>query len=231
MPNLTLRKKLVTMLSNLSANKLKRLNELKDTSKELGRDDIIWHLLLCSMSTMGNSRGYEGLIENQDNYNQVSYESLFKHSSEQRHKILQGTLKAAKVRMPLQKALWLKENFEIIEKMGGIKKTRELAFAQKGMEAKIEFMKQFHGIGPKYARNIWMDIYHPDFYNNIAIDERIKKITGALDYHFDNYSDHEKFYLDIAKEANLQGWELDRLLYQFNDEFIKKLLKVKNSPK
>jgi hypothetical protein len=231
MPNVLLRNKLVNLLNNLSADKHKKLEEMKDTSEELNRHDIVWHLLLCSMSTMGNSRGYEGLIENRDNYNQVSYESLSKHSAEQRYKILQDTLKTAKVRMPLQKALWLNENFEIIEKIGGIKKTKELAFAQKGTEAKIEFMKQFHGIGPKYARNIWMDIYHPDFYNNIAIDERIKKITEILDYNFDNYSDHEKFYLDIAKEAKLQGWELDRLLYQFNGEFIEKLLKEKNSPK
>jgi hypothetical protein len=231
MPNILLRNKLISLLRNLSIDKLERLENLKNTSEELNRYDIIWHLLLCSMSTMGNSRGHEGLIENQDNYSQVSYASLSKHPSGQRCKILQDTLKVAKVRMPLQKALWLNKNFEIIEKTGGIKKIKELAFAQKGMEAKIEFMKQFHGIGPKYARNVWMDIYHPDFYNNIAIDERIKKITKTLGYHFNNYSEHEKFYLDIAKEANLQGWELDRLLYQFNNEFIEQLQKEKNSPK
>lgn len=231
MPNVLLRKKLISLLSNLSADKYEKLEEMKDTIEELSRYDIIWHLLLCSMSTMGNSRGFEGLIENQDNYSQVSHKSLSKYLPEQRYKILQDTLKSAKVRMPLKKALWLNENFEIIEKMGGIEKTKELAFSQKGTEAKIEFMKQFNGIGSKYARNIWMDIYHPDFYNNIAIDERIKKITEILDYNFDNYSDHEKFYLDIAKEANLQGWELDRLLYQFSDEFVAELLKEKNSLK
>ncbi len=223
MSNILLRKKLVNLLKNLSADKYELLEEMKNTSEVLKRQDIIWHLLLCSMSTMGNSRGYEGLINNQKNYKQVSYESLSKYSLGERNKILQDTLKAAKVRMSQQKAIWLNENFEIIEKMGGAKKAKELAFNQKGTEAKIEFMKQFHGIGPKYARNIWMDIYHPDFHNNIAVDERIKKITGILDYKFDNFSDHEKFYLDIARDANLQGWELDRLLYQFNDEFVEKL--------
>jgi hypothetical protein len=130
--------------------------------------------------------------------------------------------------MPLKKASYLNENFKIIEKMGGVEEARELAFSQKGMDAKIKFLKQFQGIGSKYARNIWMDIYHPDFYNNIAIDERIKKITKILGYEFKNYADHENFYLDIAKEAGLQGWELDRLLYQFNNEFVEALKKEKN---
>lgn len=223
MPNLMLKNKLISLLRDLSPDKRKKLEELKDTSEELNRSDIIWHLLLCSMATMGNSRGYDGLIENQNNYDRVAYESLSKYPSEERYKILQDTLKIAKVRMPLQKAKWLNENFEIIKNMGGAEKARELAFSKNGVEAKINFMEQFHGIGPKYARNVWMDIYHPDFYNNIAIDERIKKITEILGYSFDNYADHENFYLDIAKEANLQGWELDRLLYQYNDEFIEKL--------
>jgi hypothetical protein len=98
-----------------------------------------------------------------------------------------------------------------------------MAFAQVGTKAKIAFMKCFSGIGDKYARNVWMDIYHPDFYDNIAIDDRIKQITVAMGYRFATYLEHEQFFLGIAKESNLQGWELDRLLYNFKEDVLKAL--------
>jgi hypothetical protein len=104
--------------------------------------------------------------------------------------------------------------------MGGPVEAKKQASAQDGKEAKIAFMKRFHNIGPKYARNIWMDVDHPDFYDTIAIDRRIKKITMAVGQTFKAYEDEERFYQGIAQEAGLQGWELDRLLYNFTDHFL-----------
>jgi hypothetical protein len=34
------------------------------------------------------------------------------------------------------------------------------------------------------------------------------------------YEDEEHIYQEIAKEASLQGWELDRLLYEYTDHFL-----------
>ena len=65
-----------------------------------------------------------------------------------------------------------------------------------------------------------MDVYHPDFHDAIAVDERIKKITTALGYSFSGYVDHEQFYQELARDAGLQPWELDRLLYHFNDDIL-----------
>ena len=65
-----------------------------------------------------------------------------------------------------------------------------------------------------------MDVYHPDFYNHIALDERIKNISQALGCNIHSYHSHEQFYLEIAEDAGLQGWELDRLLYNFNNHFL-----------
>jgi hypothetical protein len=81
-------------------------------------------------------------------------------------------------------------------------------------------MKRFYGVGDKYARNIWMDSYHPDFRDAIAVDERIKKATEALGYSFKTYADHERFYQEVAEDAGLQGWEVDRLLYNHLGEFL-----------
>jgi hypothetical protein len=92
--------------------------------------------------------------------------------------------------------------------------------AQDGREAKIAFMKRFHVVGPKYARNIWIDAYHPDFRNTIAVDLRIRKITEALGHSFKTYEEEERLYQDIAKAADLQGWEVDRLLYKYTDRFL-----------
>jgi hypothetical protein len=37
------------------------------------------------------------------------------------------------------------------------------------------------------------------------------------------YQDHEGFYLNIAKEAGIEGWELDRLIFEHRDEFLNAL--------
>jgi hypothetical protein len=107
--------------------------------------------------------------------------------------------------------------------MGGIRAANRQAIAAAGREAKLAFMLQFDGIGEKYARNIWMDVYHPDFHDAIAIDERVKKVTKALGRPFTAYEDHERFYQELASDAGLQPWELDRLLYHFNNEILARL--------
>lgn len=65
-----------------------------------------------------------------------------------------------------------------------------------------------------------MDVYHEDFRDSIAIDERVKKVTEALGRHFDTYEEHERFYLGIAEQAGLNGWELDRIMYGSLEEVI-----------
>ncbi|MCX5999944.1 MAG: hypothetical protein NTU41_10255, partial [Chloroflexi bacterium] len=188
--------------------------------KDLDRDDWIWNALLGSFATMRNSRGYEGLIANRENYNRVTFEALSGLSPAERLQRLDTVLCAAKVRDPHGKAKWLHADYDTILGMGGLEEVRRQALAQIGTHAKSVFLMQFKGIGRKYGRNIWMDSYHRDFRETIAIDGRIKQVTAALGYTFANYTEHEQFYLAIAHEAGLQGWELDRLLYHFKDEFL-----------
>jgi hypothetical protein len=64
-----------------------------------------------------------------------------------------------------------------------------------------------------------MDVYHPEFRDSIAIDARIKDISQILGISFQNYAQHEQFYLDAAHEAGLNGWELDRLMFHYLQEF------------
>lgn len=217
------RSKLVYALQNRPEYMDEKLELLKAEQHQLERTDYLWHALLVSFSTMGNSRGFGGLIEDENNYKRIAYQELEGMSAEQRVQRLEETLSQAKVRMPFQKAQWLSANFVALQSMGGLEAAKQSALAQPGAKAKIRFMKQFSGIGDKYARNLWMDVYHPDFHESIAIDDRINKISVAMGCKFNNYEEQEKFFLDIAHDADLQGWELDRLLYNYRDYYLHQL--------
>lgn len=218
------RKRLIGLLKNLSPEMKQKLAEIKRDSKKLKRKDFIWHALLCSIATLGNERGYQGLIANEKNYERVSFAALSKISQAKRLPHIEKVLRDAKVRMPAQKARWLFENHEIISRLGGVEKVTSLALSMKGREAKMRFLKTFRGVGDKYARNIWMDVFQKDFRDSMAIDLRINQITAALGYEFKTYELHEKFYQEIAKECGLLTWEVDRLLYNFKGFFIEGVL-------
>jgi len=68
-----------------------------------------------------------------------------------------------------------------------------------------------------------MDVYDSDFHDSIALDTRVQNITKALGFVFSNYHEGEVFYQGIAKEAGINCWELDRLLFNFNDYFLTNL--------
>jgi hypothetical protein len=82
----------------------------------------------------------------------------------------------------------------------------------------MDFLRKFKGIGDEYARNIGMDIFHPDFRGTIALDTRIKGISDELDVEFDSYEKHEQFYVSVAGQLDITAWELDRILYRYTDE-------------
>ncbi len=203
------------MQQYLLSNK-RKVNEIK-------RKDFLWHYLLQSFSTMGRSSGYYGLIEEKSNYTEVTYERIDKLEARKRIETVAKVCRAAKVRMPDKKAEYIIGCYEYVKSLGGPEKAKEILLSLKGREEKINFLKRFPGIGDKYARNIMMDVYHKDFRDCIAIDARIKKISSTLGLKFNNYREHEKFYLDVAKLAEINGWELDRLLYGFQKEILEKV--------
>jgi hypothetical protein len=201
-----------------------KLAEAKGRRTDLQRPDFVWHELLLSFATMGNARGASGLIHNRDNYERVTFDALKrKRTKKARIKELRAVLRSAKVRMPDKKAAWLAEDFERVVQLGGPKWAKADLLNRDGCEGKLQFWCEFKGIGKKYARNIMMDAYHPDFRNFIAVDARIKRITQKLGLSFKTYEDEEQFYLAVAKKAGLEGWELDRMIFRFRDSIIDEL--------
>lgn len=217
------KEKLAKIASQLAVKHRHKLDQLKQEHKQLVRPDFIWYYLLQSFSTMGRAAGWHGLIGNKENYSKVTFEALESLNSTERENVVRTTCRAANIRMPDRKAKFILGCFQHIQELGGVKTANERLHASRGREEKIKFLMDFPGIGPKYARNIMMDVYHEDFRDSIAIDIRIKSISSALGTSFSSYSEHEKFYLDSAKLAGLDGWELDRLLFNFKNEFANEI--------
>ena len=190
--------------------------------QQWNRPDWLWWALLLSFSTMGNARGAR-LIRDNTLYQLVTYDALSKLSDTDRERVQSETLHKASVRMPDKKAAWLRENCRIIAEMGGPELAKQHLDALAGRDKKIEWLRQFHGIGPKYSRNMMMDTYQPDFRESIAIDSRIGSVSTKLGLSFANYLETERFYVDAAHDAGIEGWELDRLMYKFTRSFIENI--------
>lgn len=195
------------------------LGAQKAKHSELKRPDFLWHYLLQSFATMGRASGWDGLIGDQANYTALRYEALAAIPQAKRRAEVATVCWRAKVRMPDLKAEYICGCWERIHALGGPQAARDQLFALAGRDAKIAFLKTFPGIGDKYSRNLLMDVYHEDFQDSIAIDARIKSIASAHGLAFRSYAEHEQFWLKVARLAGLNGWELDRLLYQFTSEF------------
>lgn len=214
---------LIVILCDLKRKYSSELEDLKKESSGLARNDFLWHYLLQSFSTMGRSQGSDGLIKNEANYEKLRFENLAAISHSDREEYIASILRKAKVRWPNRKAGYIVSCFDQITSMGGLLAAKNVLLNTDGRENKIRFLSNFKGISEKYARNIMMDVYHEDFHQSIAIDTRIQAITSTLGLHFNDYKSHEEFYLEVAKLSGLNGWELDRLLYNHYQEIISRV--------
>lgn len=218
-----IRSELISRLKKVIIDPIKkqRLQKLKDDGIEgLERQDFIWHYMLRSFATWGNSAGFEGLINNEINYNKVTFYVIDNLPIAQRESEIERVFLAANVRYAASKAQYLNSNLNLIKQKGGLLEVKKQLLDLVGSELKIKFLRKFKGIGEKYARNIMMDVYHVEFRNSIAIDSRIESISKSWGLVFSNYNEHEQFWLSIASEAGLEGWEVDRLLYTYKNEFL-----------
>jgi hypothetical protein len=216
----TARLSLIQIISDLAHRQADLLQRLKRETTGLDREDFVWHYLLQAFATWGSSRGWDGLIHTPSNYKRVTYDVLLPLTAGARIAEADAVFRLAGVRYPAKKAAYLSENLDRIEAIGGLVVARAALLEAPGAAGKVRFLSQFKGISKKYARNILMDVYHPEFRDSIAIDERIKRVTEAIGLTFDNYEDHEQYLVEVAHEAGLNGWELDRLLYNFRDDVL-----------
>ena len=190
---------------------------------EFDRPDFLWHYLLAGFSTMGGVGGYAGLIGNPANYARVAYAALAALPADVRTAEVNEVCRAAGLRWPNRKAAFIRSAFDRIHALGGPEAARAQLVARPDRASKIAWLTGFDGVSKKYARNLMMDVYHPEFRACIAIDARIKAITRELGLSFRSYEAEEDFYLAVAERAGRNGWELDRLLFNCSAEVIDRL--------
>lgn len=185
-----------------------------------GREDVLWYVLLQSMSTLQSSAGHVHIFPGLDRepLPSITYEAL--HALDETARQAALTTAFGKVRFGEIKAQRLALNFEKIGRMGGLKAATATMRALRGIDAKKAWITRFHGIGEKYARNFWMDLRDPDFANSIAVDSRLMSVGRILGMNTDVYEERERFFLDIANDAGISGWEADRLIYNYREELL-----------
>jgi hypothetical protein len=197
-----------------------KIEELKAEGAEIwDSPNFIWERLLAAFSTMGNSRGVK-LVRDPLLHDPVRYPALLALTPEERLLILTRSLRTAVVRMPDRKAQWLVANFERIQADGGPNAIKRKLEGLAGRAQKIAYLLSFRGIGNKYARDMMMDAYHPEFRDSVAFDVRVRKVADALGIKFANYKAAEEFFVAAAARADINCWELDRLLYYFTDDVL-----------
>lgn len=197
------------------------LERIKANARAPERADL-WQALLRSLGTHGGSKGWQGLNE-PARLARLSYATLVTLSPEQRTATAEDVFRAAKVRWPARKARTLAANVEHVHAQGGLETVQRKYDSLVDRREILDYLKTFEGIGDKYARNIPMDAYHRAFRGAIAIDARIKSVSTELGLTFMSYEDAESFYVRVADAANLEPWELDRLLYNFTDDVLREL--------
>ena len=202
-----------------------QLEKLKQKGKERGkRDDVIWFEIVVSLCTLGGSWGAETVIDDrgqidEHKYGSLAFETLQEIDQDLLYQYLESRL-SGNVRMHPTKAEAIEENFEIIrDKYDGPLNAKQVVQQKDTPEEIMEFFTQFHWIGDKYARNIPMDLYLEEFHDYIAVDSRIKGILETVDYPVEEreYAEIEDFLRKVASELDMKAWELDRILYNFEE--------------
>src|SRR5688572_21875174 len=124
------RERLLGALRHLTPDIKETLRNRKEEGLEQrDRPDFVWHSLLQSFATMGNARGWDGLVGNKANYNLITFEAFSGLDRVERLERLDKVLRASKVRMPGKKAVWLDLNHEMIVEMGEPEEARRQALA------------------------------------------------------------------------------------------------------
>ncbi|MFN4083218.1 MAG: hypothetical protein ACK4K9_06255 [Bacteroidia bacterium] len=188
--------------------------------------DWFWHALIRSFATWGGAMGYQNLVNNGglDDLQYFRIKDLVENDNFTYSDIvafLEQVFAEANIRYSSKKARYLAYNFYMFDNHQEVIDLSNELWELNNVEGFIERVMQFKGIGKKYARNIGMDLNHPAFINTIAIDSRIEKVLSALEYNGPKtYENKEAALLNIAEVAGLTGWQLDRLLFNFNFYYL-----------
>lgn len=207
---------LLVFLRNELAAKESELENKRAAAKQWGNAvDWPWNAFVLSFATHGGSRHWEDTVE--PKYDErYSWAALGEVSPEER---VERIMEIANPRFRKKLGVHLLENYERFRREGGPEAIRKEYFSKNTIEDRMEYLKTFKEIGPKYSRNIPMDSYDPMLGDHFAIDSRISELLPMLGYTGGNaYTEQEKFLNHLAKKLEVSSWTLDRLLYSYHKE-------------
>ncbi|WP_055877708.1 hypothetical protein [Sphingomonas sp. Leaf34] len=113
--------------------------------------------------------------------------------------------------------------FQSIRKEGGPAKVRDRFAKATSTEAWMNMLRAYPGIGPKYARNFGMDVYHPLVRDHFAVDSRLFDILWELTFSKPLFDRAESILKDLAVRLDIDNWGLDRVLYSQSDVILPEL--------
>lgn len=189
---------------------------------EARADDFLWKCLLRSYATLGAAGGWKRLTSDPSNELALAFSALAALPPDERAARSEAVFRAAGVRYPRRKAAWLSAAFERVSSLGGTVAASRALVDARGRDAKLRFLKQFPGVGAKYARNLMMDLHDADFRESVAVDSRILAFARDVGLTVDR-ANLELRLLDIARLAGIDGWTCDRVLFNWSAEVLSAL--------
>lgn len=210
------RRDLIAALSEAVAGHREVLDRTKEVAADWGaHPDWPWNGLVLSAATRGGSARWERDVA-QRYETELSWTILDVTPDDDRRRRFETV-----GRFWRRTASWLEFVFQHIHHAGGPAAIREV-LAPLTAEDVIAFWTALPEVGEKYARNIMMDTYDPRFRDGrFAIDSRIKSLLPILGYDGSNRYDSQEAFLDtLARELGVEGWELDRFLYQGHQQIL-----------
>lgn len=208
------RAQIVEQLGHMMASEANAFEQLKKDAVEFGdHTDWPWIGLVLSAATRGGSWRWEKLVKPRYQ-SDLSWLSISQISAEDRRARLETV-----GRFWRQTASWLEQAYLQVQSDGGPKELREMLSLMPTNDV-IAYWKSYKGVKDKYARNIMMDIYHPNFRKDFfAIDSRLDELLPMLGYVGSrDYQSKEQFLIELARDIGIDAWDLDRLLYSKHSE-------------
>lgn len=191
------------------------------------RDDWFWDEMVTSFCTNG---GTANLAKKRARYGDaLAWEKVCEMSDDQRAALFHDLPNPVR-RSTLAPAIEMA--FERIREAGGPAAMVAAYRACPTAAARIAFVQGFHQIGPKYARNIPMDVYDELVQDYYALDQRLLRILKALPGVPRTYEAREAYLREICRTAGLpNAWYLDRLLYNYTDKVEARLAALAADPR
>lgn len=198
------------------------LQTLKVAAVKFGEsEDWPWNGFVLSFATYGGSNNWTKNVE--PKVATLGWSRVAELTDDDRAALFQTV---PNPRFLVRTAAALEAVFQSIKAEGGPKTVRERLARVADARTLISNLQQYPGIGPKYARNIAMDVHHHLIRNHFAFDHRLNAIVTEAVGGLPPYDVREAMMLRVATGIGVEAWDLDRVLYSRHTEIIDELRSI-----